>query len=409
MKDRTINIRLTDCAGHAANFTSLRSFLDFCEKEASFWIERRQLIQTKTKHVNQPILNTGGNFDQAASTIQGWKNSVEGWSDDELNRQLQQLQHSYFQQLRQNWLWSGQPLAEPFIQCFKEHGENTANAFLDFSIRHSTHNISNIEHFKGYMYAYEIINQDSQITRRRKGEQVSLGQLRSQLADAKDNLFSEISELKTGATEWDAQHRAASLRLTKVQKALGHRKLKMQSSAFDRRLAEWVEKIAILESTYEEKLKLKKPAEYWAKAARKYGTQGGLWALSIIALAIVAAVNFQEIFVTWLQGRETPVQLGTIQGVILFGTLAGVYAFLLRVLSRLTFSSFHLMRDAEEREQLTYLYLSLTNEAEIDKESRDIVLQALFSRSETGLLAQEHGPTMPGVSEMLRSTLRGKG
>ena len=86
-----------------------------------------------------------------------------------------------------------------------------------------------------------------------------------------------------------------------------------------------------------------------------------------------------------------------------------MFDFLLRVLSRLSFISFHLMRDAEEREQLTYLYLSLTNEAEIDKESRDIVLQALFSRSETGLLAQEHGPTMPGASEMLRSTLRGRG
>jgi hypothetical protein len=62
------------------------------------------------------------------------------------------------------------------------------------------------------------------------------------------------------------------------------------------------------------------------------------------------------------------------------------------------------MRDAQEREQLTYLYLSLTDEAAIDKESRHIVLQALFSRSETGLLAQEHGPTMPSTDLIKAAT-----
>ena len=409
MKDRTISFQLTDCAGHATNFQSLRSLLAFCEAEANFWKERKQIVQTERSSANHTHLHADGAFTQAASTIQSWKESIDDWSDDEVSRQLQQLQRSHLQHLPQNWLWSGHPFVEPFIQCLKEHGDKTANAFLDFSIRNSVQNISNIEHFRGYMYAYEFANQDSQISKRRNGEKVSLGHLRTQFAEAKDMLFAEVDELKTSIEDWEIQNRAESSRLVRVQKALGRRKIKTQSNTFERKLTEWTEKVAILEKTYEEKLKLKKPAEYWAKSARKYGIQGGLWTLAIVALVIVAAINFQEIFVTWLQGRETPVQLNTIQGVILFGSLAAVYAFLLRVLSRLAFSSFHLMRDAEEREQLTYLYLSLTNEAEIDKESRDIVLQALFSRSETGLLAQEHGPTMPGASEILRSTLRGRG
>lgn len=409
MKDRNINFQLTDCAGHLANFQSLRSLLAFCEAEAKFWKERKQIVQTERSSSNHANLHAGDTFAQAVNAIQGWKDNIDAWSDDDLRRQLQQLQQSHFQRLTQNWLWCGQPFVEPFIQCLKEHGDNTANAFLDFSIRNSVQNISNIEHFRGYMYAYEFSNQDSQITKRRNGEKVSLGHLCAQFADAKDELFAEVGELKSNITDWDTQNRAESSRLVQVQKALGRRKIKSQSNAFERQLTEWTEKVAILENTYEEKLKLKKPAEYWAKSARKYGIQGGFWTLAIVAMVVVAAINFQEIFVTWLQGRETPVQLNTIQGVILYGSLAGVYAFLLRVLSRLAFSSFHLMRDAEEREQLTYLYLSLTNEAEIDKESRDIVLQALFSRSETGLLAQEHGPTMPGASEVLRSTLRGRG
>jgi hypothetical protein len=65
------------------------------------------------------------------------------------------------------------------------------------------------------------------------------------------------------------------------------------------------------------------------------------------------------------------------------------------------------MRDAEEREQLTYLNLSLTNESVIDEKSREIVLQVLFSRSETGLLNNEHGPKVPGT-DFLQATLKGK-
>lgn len=97
MKDRTINFRLTDCAGHVTNFLSLRSFLTFCEAEASFWKERKQIVQTDRNSANHTHLNAGDVFTRAADTIQGWKDNIEVWSDDDLSRQLQQLQQSYFQ------------------------------------------------------------------------------------------------------------------------------------------------------------------------------------------------------------------------------------------------------------------------------------------------------------------------
>ena len=86
------------------------------------------------------------------------------------------------------------------------------------------------------------------------------------------------------------------------------------------------------------------------------------------------------------------------------------FAFLARTLSRLTFSSFHLMRDAQERTQLTYVYLSLINEDKIDKSSRDIVLQALFSHTETGLLSGDSAPTMPGLgADAINSAMKQPG
>jgi hypothetical protein len=56
---------------------------------------------------------------------------------------------------------------------------------------------------------------------------------------------------------------------------------------------------------------------------------------------------------------------------------------------------------AEEREQLTLVYLALSKEGKIDEKERDIILEALFSRVETGLLSGDSSPAMPGVGSLI--------
>ena len=163
-------------------------------------------------------------------------------------------------------------------------------------------------------------------------------------------------------------------------------------------------KIQELENLYQEKLRLQKPAEYWKKSANKFSWHGLFWTI-LLLVSLAGGIYFlYELYIDWFEDpKKMKLQLDTIQGVVIFGTLLAVYIFLIRVLSRLAFSAFHLMRDAEEREQLTYLYLSLINEKKIDEKSRDIILQALFSRSETGLLTGASAPAMPsvGMSEIV--------
>jgi len=405
MTDKLISATLVDMAGEKLNFTTLKSLLDFLGKESAFWRTQKDKIGNSS----HSTMNCVTTLSKISSDINSWGDQVDEWDQNTLSQQVKQSIQNHSNLLKRNWLWSGHPFVENFIQCVAEHGESSANAFLEFLINKRVSNPQVADNFTGYLLAYEFINQDSQISKRRTGEKVSLGHLRAQFTQARDQLFSEAAKSESEIDKWSIKQQTDHKRLFSTQKRLGKRCARLQSKEFNQRLDAWSENIAILEKTYEEKLKLKKPAEYWAKAARRYGIQAGLWTLALVALVVVAAINFQEIFITWLQGKETLIQLSTIQGVIIFGTLAAVYAFLLRVLSRLAFSAFHLMRDAEEREQLTYLYLSLTNEAEMDKESRDIVLQALFSRTETGLLAQEHGPTMPGMHETLRAASRTRG
>ena len=51
--------------------------------------------------------------------------------------------------------------------------------------------------------------------------------------------------------------------------------------------------------------------------------------------------------------------------------------------------------DAQERHQLTYQYLSLLQANAIEEKDREIILQSLFSRADTGLLKGDSSPTMP--------------
>lgn len=73
-------------------------------------------------------------------------------------------------------------------------------------------------------------------------------------------------------------------------------------------------------------------------------------------------------------------------------------AYSIRAVSKIMFSSYHLARDAEEREQLTHVYLALIKEDAADQKDRSIILQALFSRADTGLLKDVSSPTMPGIA-----------
>jgi hypothetical protein len=69
--------------------------------------------------------------------------------------------------------------------------------------------------------------------------------------------------------------------------------------------------------------------------------------------------------------------------------------FAIRAVNKVMFSSFHLARDCEERYTLTYFYLSLLKDSKVDEKDRQLIMQSLFSRAETGLLREDSSPTMP--------------
>src|SRR5690606_27470783 len=86
---------------------------------------------------------------------------------------------------------------------------------------------------------------------------------------------------------------------------------------------------------------------------------------------------------------------------LVFVIFVSIFFVVARALLKFMFSNFHLARDAEEREKLTYLYLSMIEKGALDEEERKIILQSLFSRSDTGLLKEDSSPTMPNVGGLI--------
>ncbi len=160
-----------------------------------------------------------------------------------------------------------------------------------------------------------------------------------------------------------------------------------------------VNKIAELELTYKEKLKLEEPAKYWNERALKLKKQGWISVAIIVLLVLLVSWSLGEIL--W----KTPEQLysswfgndksAAIRWSIVYVTLISFIAYCIRALTKVMFSSFHLARDCEERYTLTYFYLSLLKDSKVDDKDRQLIMQSLFSRAETGLLKDDSSPTMP--------------
>ncbi|PSF10801.1 DUF6161 domain-containing protein [Marinobacter shengliensis] len=411
MNQTEIDVKFHDATGQLFEFQGIRALQEFLRKEQEFWVEQTRLIDSegsaKGKQNKHTFLSSNKQLQPIVQMIDSWLPQLDSWNSDKWTQEVRNLKQQV-QNLKPQWFWSGHPACDQFIALQKEYGADAADAFFAIVFQSSVKATSR-EAFIGSLVGYEFFFQDSDLLRRRKSEKAAFSRLRDSLSKSEKSLIDEVESFKADFSEWDRETRAKTERLYDLNKRIGERRLRQHDKSFQEHLHNWNESIADLESTYEEKLKLEKPAQYWKRAADKYRTQGRWWAATLLIALSAGLLAIGAFFLSWLEGQQIGVSLSTLQGIAIFGTFGAVFAFLVRVLSKLVFSSFHLMRDAEEREQLTYLYLSLTKEAEIHKDSRDVILQALFSRTDSGLLGGDSSPTMPSTSDALRVLSRNRG
>lgn len=394
--NRAISVSISDVMGKTWSFDNLKSLRAFLAHEVDFWSKQKEGISNPHNYLTQ------GNFLAAAvADIDGWKTQIAEWDDNRLSVEVSSLRIRQLNNLSSRWLWSGHAFANAWIEACKI-SQDTGVAFLEYIQNETVRNISASKNwFNGYMLAYEFGMQgESIISKRRNSEKASFSQLRDRLDKSANELIKEVDEFKSDFEQWHTETKEA-------QQSEFDALQQQRNDTFELDLANWTNKIGELEATYEEALRLKKPAQYWKNKAKEYKTHGDKWAKCLFYLLGGGFAIFVVLFSLWLIGKEVALDLKSLQGAIIFATILTIYAIAIQSISKMVFSSYHLQRDAEEREQLAYVYLALTNEqGHIDEDSRKIVLQALFSRADTGLL-KDSSPTMPGGMAELMKNLGG--
>lgn len=414
-------ITLIDYTGKEFSFSETDKLLSFLQEEIDFWrnISAQYNITHESKYYKlfsnsdmEDFLFKGNSF-LKESLYKYYKNITNKINEkysgednilinaynkaksDELIEHIKSLLKNEGR-ISLNWLYSKHFFTLEFCRCVTQYGDAAGDVFLSYildkkiTIEHLDYN-----NFNGLIGAFKTVNLEELGYNR-------LDKIATEFGNSKDLLVEEISNIKSEYEAWkDGASKEFQEKLDYVEncKVNCDESSKSILTGCDNTLKETQAKAQKLEETYEDKLRLSKPAEYWHKSARNFLWQAGLFGvlslLLVIAPIIVLICSGKEFVDSWFSSDPNVNITYNIprMGVIIF--MLAIYTYLVRLVAKLTFSSLHLMRDAQEREQLTYVYLSLINENGIDEKSRDIVLQALFSRTETGLLANENGPTMP--------------
>jgi hypothetical protein len=296
------------------------------------------------------------------------------------------------------------PSDSPYSTFLISISKNSPDYFIGayrHVIKSSQYNVNDKNFFTGSLMAYEFEMKDqTELVNRRDAEKKSLNQVRNEfsnyLSDSEKQVIDHLENLSNKYDEY-------------VQKidTLKNEKDKLFQEWFENTKGEHWQKwfdptikvISELEETYKQKLKLEEPAMYWHARAKKLSKHG--WTAMIVVIALVGLTAWslgeilwnspEQIYTSFFSGDKS----AAIRWSIVYITLISFIAFCIKSVSKVMFSSFHLARDCEERYTLTYFYLSLLKDAKIDEKDRQLIIQSLFSRAETGLLKDDSSPTMP--------------
>lgn len=290
------------------------------------------------------------------------------------------------------------PETDFLLKVSQKNNGNILGA-IDYLIGDNINLSNNNEYISGVLYAYEFKNQnDSEILHRRNSEKISLSQIRNKfneyIVEAEQQLNSNLSDAKENLT-----NHFETVDKLKIEKNKNFEDwFSGVQTGFDNFFSNSSESIKNNEDLYREKLRLEAPAKYWKDRGELLKKEGKNYLNWLIGISSVAAILlFTLLMLLGTDYFETAFndKIKGIKWSIILVTIVSLLAFTIKILSKMTFSSFHLSRDAEEREQLTHFYLALKKDTTIEPEERQLILQSLFSRADTGLLKEDSSPTMP--------------
>lgn len=179
---------------------------------------------------------------------------------------------------------------------------------------------------------------------------------------------------------------------------------KQQSDRFQQLVGKHEQELKALETTYDQKLALQKPVEYWAKKEKGH-KRNSIWFGVTALISLLCSVVGMGYLVWWIFGNLSPTgdpkhwQLG----ILAVGAFFAIW--LVRVFMKLFFSNLHLATDANERKTMILTFLAMSREgAPFTPLDKQLVLQHLFRSTADGYVKDDATP--PLITEFIAGKLQ---
>jgi len=359
-------------SGQVRKFTSFEKFREFMTKQYEFWKE----IKNPGPSVQQII----SHFSKIIAKINNALNAT-------VEQQVQQNIENAISFAKRNTfpsIYADTDIARLIVKYQNNHDAVTGIAHY---LQGAYNNQNNFWYTRGFIEAYLTQELGASFYQVAASNQ-------KELADFRTTYVEELNQLHL---QFD----------TKMKQ------IEQDSETFKREMSSWAESVKNetqsflqqkqqnleqLEETYREKLRLEGPAKYWDSLNKHYHERGIFWVKWVVCLTVLLLIGLVIILYTSpdaLFPKESQFSFNSFKGTFIFVLMTSVAVYLITLFTKLAISSFHLSRDAKERYQMTYVYLSLINENAIHETERGIVLSSIFSRADTGLLKGDSSPAFP--------------
>lgn len=292
------------------------------------------------------------------------------------------------------------------ISVFKESEKLFSAAYSCLAGRVSHASFSNKEYFKGTIMAILFEIRESPAINHLSHDRSSFNSLKTRVEKYVSDCDKELKELfEVGENKIDSFVKTSDQIKKDNQEKLNKWFGLNQTTA--KNFSEQVnEERKNIEQTYKELLQLQAPAQHWKETSKKLLNEGHMFMRGLFALILIG--GFSLYILLWktpesmLASFFSDDKVAAVRWSIVFVTFISLIFFGVQSLRKAMFSSFHLARDAQEREKLTMYYLSLIKEGAVGDDDKKLILQSLFSRADSGLLREDSSPTMPGIIDKIR-------
>jgi len=361
---------------------------DFYSGQVSSWEKnsrRIRVFQQSFEHFNQQL-----------QIVEGYLDSYKNADKLQAESRWRQIYENLSKQF--NFFVFESEVVD-FLLSLNENGREYFNGAVNYFLQGNIGNTGT--ELKGFIIAYEFDNADNgNLQKKKESEKRSFSSIKAALRRTQTKLQEEL----------DTLYKDEKRRFEELTQSIGTFK-ENQVKEFD----SWYERAKQstkkhFEDTnkqtedsikaFRELARLKEPAKYWADHGAKLNKEGwqaikwlaGLVVFACITLYALLWLTPDGMLLSFIKGDAAALKWS-----IVYITFISFLAVGIRALNKVAFSSFHLARDAQERHQLTHVYLALVAEKDVDikDEDRQLILQSLFSRSESGLLRQDSSPSMP--------------